>query len=452
MMSSILTILWFFVALGVLVTVHEFGHFWVARRCGVKVLRFSVGFGKPLWGWKDKLGTEYTVAAIPLGGYVKMLDEREGEVAEAELDQAFNRKGVWQRIAIVAAGPIANFVLAVLLFWIMLIPGTTDLSPLIGKVEEGSIAAEAGLESGQEIVAVDGVPTVTRQDVLRQAVSRMGEDGVIRFTVKYQDSSLEYESEANLNGWLKDEGDPDVIDALGITFYQPEFKAIVSEVVADSPAEKAGLLAGDEITGANGQQMEDWNAWVDYVRARPEQSIEVEYLRAGSVFTTAMVPEKLKLDDGDIIGRVGVAVKMPEWPEHMLRKQHYGVFEAAVKGAEKTWDTSVFVLLSLKKLVVGEISTKNLSGPITIAKVAGASAKAGMGYYIGFLALLSISLGVFNLLPIPVLDGGHLFYYLIEVVKGSPVPEKVQMIGYQIGMVLIAGVMVLALYNDIMRF
>jgi regulator of sigma E protease len=451
MIDSLLTVLWFLVALGVLVTVHEFGHFYVARRCGVKVLRFSVGFGKQLWTWTDKQGTDYSLSAIPLGGYVKMLDEREAEVSASEVDQAFNRKGPWARIAIVAAGPFANFVLAVVLFWIMLIPGTTDLSPVIGVVDKGSIAAEAGLEVGQEIVAVDGEPTTTRQAVLQQLVYRMGETGTITFTSKYPESTLQYQSEAQLVDWLKGEGDPDVVESIGISFYQPAFKSLISQVVDESPAQRAGLKPGDEIIGADGAVIPSWTEWVAYVRARPNQQIAIDVQRNGELFNLNITPEPITLDNGEVIGRVGVGVVLPEYPEHMLRTQHYSLLEAGVKAAEKTWDTSVFVLMSLKKLIVGEISTKNLSGPITIAKVAGASAKAGMSYYVGFLALLSISLGVFNLLPIPVLDGGHLFYYLIEVIKGSPVSEKVQMIGYQMGLVLVAGVMVLALYNDVMR-
>lgn len=450
MIASITTILWFLVALGVLVTVHEYGHFYVARRCGVKVLRFSVGFGKRLWTWTDKQGTEFSLSAIPLGGYVKMLDEREGDVAEAELSQAFNRKGPWQRIAIVAAGPIANFILAIVLFWIMLLPGTKDLSPVIGSVAVDSIAAQAGLEVGQEIVAIDGVATTTRQEVLQQLVRRMGESGKITFSTTYPDSTLQYAGEAQLYEWLQGEGDPDIIKSIGISFFMPEFKAIVDQVVVGGQAEAAGMKAGDEVLRADGEAIVDWMAWVTYVRARPDQVIAMEFQRGNELMVRSITPAA-KTVDGKVIGQVGVGVLMPEYPESMFRIQHYSVLEAGVKAAEKTWDTSVFVLLSLKKLLVGEISTKNLSGPITIAKVAGASANAGMSYYIGFLALLSISLGVFNLLPIPVLDGGHLFYYFIEVIKGSPISEKVQVVGYQMGLFLVAGVMVLALYNDVMR-
>lgn len=446
-----MTIVWFLVALGVLVTIHEFGHFYVARRCGVKVLRFSVGFGKPLYTWYGKTGTQYTLAGIPLGGFVKMLDEREGNVPQELLDQAFNRKNVWQRIAIVAAGPLANFLLAIVLFWIMLMPGTTDVAPVIGKVEPYSVAAAAGLEAGQEIVAVDGEKINTWQDLTRQLMRRLGESGPISFTVKYPDSSLEYHSEATLDKWLQGEEDPDPAQGLGISLWQPPFAALLDQVMADSPAEQAGLQPGDLIVAANGQPLDGWVSLVAFIQARPGEVLQIEYERNGTLMTTSLTTRAVDAEDGRRVGQIGVMPVRPEWPESMLRQQEYSLVSGFVKAVDKTWETSAFVLLSVKKLILGEISTKNLSGPITIAKVAGATAKAGMTYYIGFLALLSISLGVFNLLPIPVLDGGHLFYYLVEVIKGSPVPEKIQMAGYQVGLVLVMGLMVLALYNDVMR-
>ena len=449
--DNILTIVWFLVALGLLVTFHEFGHFYVARRCGVKVLRFSVGFGKPLYTWHGKTGTEYTLAWIPLGGFVKMLDEREGDVPEEQLEQAFNRKSVWQRMAIVVAGPLANFILAILLFWVMLMPGTTDVAPVIGKVQPDSVAAEAGLVPGQEILAVDGVRVNTWQDLTRQLVRRLGESGTMTFTAKYPDSSLEYQSEATLNQWLQGEEEPDPTAGLGITLWQPAFDALLEQVMEGSPAEEAGLKPGDLLLALDGQPLEGWRGLVEYVQARPGGTMQVEYERDGELQTTTLTARAVTAEDGRQVGQIGVMPVRPTWPESMLRKQEYSLAGGFVKAVHKTWETSGFVLLSLKKLILGEISTKNLSGPITIAKVAGAPAKAGMNYYVGFLALLSISLGVFNLLPIPVLDGGHLFYYLIEAVKGSPVPEKVQMAGYQVGLVLVMGLMVLALYNDVMR-
>ncbi|MBB3167854.1 sigma E protease regulator RseP [Simiduia aestuariiviva] len=449
-MAHVETIVWFIVALGLLVTIHEYGHFWVARRCGIKVLRFSVGFGKPLVSWYDKQGTEFCIAAIPLGGYVKMLDEREGDVPEHLLKQAFTQKSVLARIAVVVAGPVANFLLAIVLFWIMVMPGVTQVAPVIGAVQSDSIAAKAGIEAGQEIIAVDGEATDSWQAVHQQLLERLGETGRITFTVRYPNSSLEYISEAELADWLVDEDEPDVLAGIGLTPFRPVYQAKLAQVLPESPAAIAGLQAGDWIVAVDGEPVADWSAFANYVRARPAQSIELTLERGVERLSLPVTPERVERD-GQWVGQVGVAPETPTWPEGYLRHKQYNLAQGLWRGVEKTWETSGFVLLSVKKLLVGEISTKNLSGPITIAKVAGASAKAGWEYYVGFLALLSVSLGVFNLLPIPVLDGGHLMYYLIELVKGSPVPEKVQMFGYQLGLLMVLGVMMLAVYNDIMR-
>ncbi|AQT58946.1 RIP metalloprotease RseP [Cellvibrio mixtus] len=449
-MSLIQTIISFVVALLILVSIHEFGHFYVARRCGVKVLRFSIGFGKVLWSWRDKQGTEYALAALPLGGYVKMLDEREAPVAEEERSKAFNNKTVWQRIAIVAAGPLANFLLAILLFWILLLQGQRDLIPQIGSVEPGSIAEQAGLEAGQEIIAIDNIPTPTWQALNKALLNRLGESGAIRFKVAYPDSHFTYESEGRLNNWLRDSGDPDPVAGLGITLYLPKIPPIVDEVVAGGAAETAGFVSGDTLISADGVAIDDWQSWVDYVRQHPGKSIAVVVERDARELTLNLVPESIK-ESGVLVGRVGLGAKAGSIPDSMIRTYEYSVPGAFVAGVNKTWETSGFVLLSVKKLILGEISTKNLSGPITIAKVAGSSAESGLRSFIGFVALLSVFLAVFNLLPIPVLDGGHLFYYFIEVIKGKPVSDRVQMLGYQVGLFLVISLSVLALYNDIMR-
>jgi regulator of sigma E protease len=446
MLGGLETVLWFLVALIILVTFHEFGHFYVARRCGVRVLRFSVGFGKPLFSWRDKTGTEYTIAPIPLGGYVKMLDEREGEVKPEDLPYAFTRKSVWQRIAIVAAGPLANFILAVVLFWILLIPGTADLVPIVGTVEKDSIAAAAGLAKGQEIVAVDGEPTPTRQAVSRQLVERLGETGVMTFTVKYPDSTLVYTSKAKISGWLKGVEEPDVLAGIGISLQAPP--VVVGQVLEESPAARAGFETDDRVVSADGTAIEDWGQWVDYVSARPGEPIDVRVSRDGRELSLQVTPRPETDEQGGQVGKIGMG---GQWPEELIRRYEYSLPGAFAEAAHQTWDTSLFILVSVKKLIVGEISTKNLSGPITIAKVAGSSADAGWMSFVSFLALLSVSLGVFNLLPIPVLDGGHLAYFLVEAVKGSPVSERAQMIGYQVGLFIVVGVMLLALYNDVLR-
>ena len=439
--------------LGILVTIHEYGHFWVARRCGVKVLRFSIGFGTPLYTWHDRSGTEFCIAAIPLGGYVKMLDEREAEadIPEEELDFAFNRKPVLSRIAIVSAGPIANFLLAIVAFYFVYVTGVSGIAPIIDKVEPGSIADRAGLVAGQEIVAVDGGETATWQALNLQLLQRIGESGEIRFSTKYQQSDIIYESEALLDEWLADKEAPDLIEELGITLYQPRIDAVLEEVVEGSAAERAGLKAGDKILQADGVAVSGWHQWVELIRAKPEQQVSLQIERQGKTLDKVITPESIISEDGSEIGQAGVRVQMPEWPEELIRRQQYSLVSAWWPALQQTGRITLFTVDSLKKMLMGLISPKNLSGPITIAKVASAYAKSGLESYVGFLALLSISLGVLNLLPIPVLDGGHILFYLIELVKGSPVSERIQMWGYQLGFSIIIGIMLLALYNDISR-
>ena len=437
--------------LAVLVAVHEYGHFWVARRCGVKVLRVSIGFGKSLYRWHDKQGTEYVIAAIPLGGYVKMLDEREGDVPAAELEQAFNRKPVLQRIAVVVAGPLANLVLAVVAYWFLFMAGETGYVPLIGEVEAGSIADVAGLEAGQEIVAVDGTKTPTWQALSFRLLDRIGDTGTIKFSVQYPNSDVVYESEGVLHTWLSKQEQPDLFGGLGLTLYTPEVPPVVEEVVAGSPAAAAGLQSGDQVLRADDTPMRLWMQWVEYVRARPGQSIALELQRDGELVQATVVPEAITDDAGETFGRVGVAVAFPEMPPELVRKFQRGPLESLGASFTRTGELMAFTLNSIKKMVMGLISPKNLSGPITIAKVATASAKSGLESYISFLALLSVSLGVLNLLPIPVLDGGHLLFYTVELLAGRPVPEKIQALGYQVGLFMVLGIMMLALYNDFAR-
>ena len=437
--------------LAILVVVHEFGHFWVARRCGVKVLRFSIGFGPSLLRWRDRLGTEYSIAALPLGGFVKMLDEREGEVPATELDQAFNRKPVLQRIAVVSAGPLANFILAIAVYWGLFTAGESGYAPVIGEIEVGSIADVAGLEAGQEIVAIDGVGTPTWQALSFRLLDRIGDTGTVTFTVKYPGSAMVYESEAHIDRWLAGEEQPDLFGGLGITMYTPPVPPVVGQVIAGGAADLAGLLSGDEVVAADGVPMPLWLDWVNYVRARPGEPIDVEYRRDGQLLQLTLVPERIVEEDGEAIGRVGLGVELPTMPAELLRKFERGPFEALGASLLRTGDLTVFTLKSIKKMVQGLISPKNLSGPITIAKVASASAKSGLEAYFSFLALLSVSLAVLNLLPIPVLDGGHLLFYFAELLAGRPVPEKIQALGYQVGLLLVLGIMFLALYNDFSR-
>jgi regulator of sigma E protease len=439
------------VTFGLLVTFHEFGHFWVARRCGVKVVRFSIGFGKTLFSWHDRRGTEYVIGLLPLGGYVKMVDEREGPVADAELDQAFNRKSLGQRTGIVAAGPIANFLLAIVAYWFIYLSGVTGAVPLVGAVSEGSVAAQAGLEPGMEIVSVDGVDTPTWRAVNQRLLRRLGETGELDLGVRYENSDLVYESSAQLNDWLLGVEEPDLLGGLGVEPFAPSIPPQIEDVVADSPAARAGLQAGDLVVSVDDIAVVDWQQWVDYVRARPDQSIAIEVEREQSLVRVELVPAAVSGENGESYGQVGVRVAVPPYPEHLLRKFSYSPISALGEAVEQTWTVTVFTLDSIKKLLTGLISPKNLSGPITIAKVASASAESGLVSWLGVLALLSISLGVLNLLPIPVLDGGHLLFYLVEWVKGSPVSDKVQNFGFQVGVSIVLCIMLFALYNDISR-
>ena len=449
-MHIIETILSLLVTLGILVTVHEYGHFWVARRCGVRVLRFSVGFGKPLWSRFDRHGTEFAVAAIPLGGYVKMLDEREGEVAEHERNRAFNRKPVGQRIATVAAGPIANFLLAAAAYWLVFMVGIQGIAPVVGGVKPGSVAAAAGLAAGDEILAVDSTPTATVQVLSEVLVRRLGDSGSIHFRVAARGGGEVRELTARLAHWDLDPAAPDPIGDIGIDLYHPPIPPVVATVEPASPAEQAGMRAGDRILSADGTAIADWVQWVAYVRARPGQPIVVAVERAGGQQELRVTPRRVAAG-GESYGQVGVGVAGIEWPEEYRREQRYGPVAALVKGVATTWDTAAMILDSVRKIVVGEISVRHLSGPITIAKVAGASAQYGMVPLLQFMALLSVSFGVLNLLPIPVLDGGHLAYYLLEAVRGRPLSERIQEAGYRIGLSLVIGLMLLALYNDVSR-
>lgn len=438
------------VTLGVLVTIHEFGHFWVARRCGVKVLRFSIGFGKALWRTRDRHGTEYVVALIPLGGYVKMLDEREGDVPPELLPQSFMRKPVSQRIAIVAAGPIANFLLAILLYWVIFMVGVGGIAPVVGSVKPGSLAERAGLASGYEIVAIDGEETPTWQALHERLLQRIGESGTLRISAKRADSNVVQDTSVQLKDWLVGEDEPDLLAGLGVEMWRPRGEPLIEQVIAGSPAERAGLLAGDRIVSADGVMLNDWQTWLDYVRARPQQKIELLVLRDGNERAVAVTPDR-KLDENDKpYGQVGLAGSV-KWPDSMLREVSYSPLAAVAPALQRTWTMSVVSLDSIRKMLLGLISPKNLSGPITIAKVATASAQSGWEPYLAFLAFFSVSLGVLNLLPIPVLDGGHILFSLPELFTGKPLPEKIQAVGYQVGLFVIVGVMMLALYNDLLR-
>ncbi|CAA6826069.1 MAG: Membrane-associated zinc metalloprotease [uncultured Thiotrichaceae bacterium] len=442
----------FLVTIGILVTVHEFGHYWVARKLGVKVLRFSIGFGKPLWkrvSGEDQ--TEYVVAALPLGGYVKMLDEREGEVAEEELHRAFNRQSVWTRIAVVAAGPIANFILAIFIYALMFGTGVPAMQPFV-HANDNTPAQVAGFEAGDKILSINELPVATWEEARMLLLEEYLNSPQLTILVETPQGQ-QAERILNLSNaqLLKEEGD--FLKESGLQFWSPEYGVRLGGLSPGGAAEAAGLKPGDTILAIDGQKMERADAFVGYVQARAGQPIDFKVQRDDGTTNVLVTPAPV-LVDGKEVGRIGSGVG--EFvPAHVLDKlkftQSFGPVDSLTRGVERTWQMSVVTLKLMGRMLTGEVSLKNISGPITIARFSGETVMAGLPYYLGFLAIISISLGILNLLPIPMLDGGHLLYYIIEIIKGSPVSERVEEYGFRFGMALVACIMVLALYNDFMR-
>ncbi len=504
-----LTLVAFIVTIGMVVTIHEFGHFQVARWCGVKVLRFSIGFGKPIWRktfGKDK--TEFVLAAIPLGGYVKMLDEREiayefkiselkaselktsqlknsdlnnneqhaelTAYSEADLSRAFNRQSVWKRIAIVAAGPVANLLLAIFIYWALFMSGVTVMRPLIGAVTDNSAAAQAHFKAGELIKKIDGVEVKSWQDVRwilikKSFASSTNNKATLQVEVINHDHELRVQT-LGLTGLDKNDFESDIVSKLGFVESRPKIASVIGDVVENSVAQRAGLRIGDEIKSVNHVAVSDWGAFVRAVRDSPNQAVIVEVARKETsplhanntvaqpptLLTITLIPERLQ-ENGKAIGRIGVAPKIntfevQEAMKRLLVKIDYSPSEALAMALNKTWDSSIFSLKMLAKMVTGQVSLKGISGPATIASYAGQSADLGVKVFLGFLATISISIGVLNLLPIPVLDGGHLMYYVIEIFKGSPVSDRIMEFGQRIGFAVLGLLMTIAIFNDITRF
>lgn len=452
MFEVFFSILSFIVVIGILVTFHEYGHFWVARKLGVKVTRFSIGFGKPLFRWQGKRDdTEYVIAQIPLGGYVKMLDERNEPVAEKELPYAFNRKPLATRMAVVVAGPLFNFILAALVYWVVFIIGIEGIKPIIGEVEPASRAAQAGLKSGEQIIAVDEVKTVNWDVIGLELIEAvLDQNARVKVTVTDEDQQQQARH-INLQGLSADMSKGNIVTAIGIRPYLPAWPAVIDSVLEGEPAARAGLRAGDKVIAVDGQAIKDWREWVQYLQKRPGEEVQVNVLRDGEVQQINLVIGN-KSDDSVSYGYIGAVARPPEGLSPELRSVlQYSPLMAVGPALEKTAQVSLLTLRMLGKMLVGEVSVKNISGPITIAQYAGQSASMGLVQFLAFIAIVSVSLGVLNLLPIPVLDGGHLMYYLVELVKGSPVSEKTQLLGQQIGLVILALLMMLAVYNDVTR-
>ncbi|MBY6073089.1 RIP metalloprotease RseP [Marinobacter salsuginis] len=448
-MQIIETVLALALTLGILVTLHEYGHFWVARRCGVKVLRFSVGFGKPMFSWYDKHGTEFAVAAIPLGGYVKMLDEREGPVPEELRDQAFTSKPPGQRIAIAAAGPVANFIFAIFAYWLLSVVGVTHVAPIIGQIADESVAERVGLQEGMEIHAVDGHRVSSWRDVNMRILERTGEHGSISMEVSEDGARGTVSGE--LSGWGLSDDTPNPLAEFGITPWRPAVPPVLGQISEGGRAEAAGLQPGDRIVAVNGEAIGSWFELVEFIRNAPEQTLQVTVERNGSEQSLSVTPEARTEESGESIGFVGAGVEAISWPEEVLRDVSYGPFAAIPVALSETWADTRLTLVAIKKMVTGLLSPTNLSGPITIARVAEASVSSGFEDFVRFLAYLSVSLGILNLLPVPVLDGGHIVYYTIEALRGKPLSEQAQAFGLRIGMAMILTLMVFALYNDLMR-
>lgn len=450
MSSFISSILFFIIAIGILVTAHEFGHFWVARKLGVKVLKFSVGFGKPLFSWKSKKdGVEYILAAIPLGGYVKMLDEREEPVVQSELPMAFNRQPVGTRFAIVAAGPIFNFILAIFLYMMMFMLGVSGAKPIVGDITESSIAQQAGFQKQDLIRSINGEEATTWRDVFIDLMAASLSSEKTHITVEninndIRERVIHFESDLDVDNEY-------LLESIGLTRYRPDLPAVIENIVGGGAADRAGLKPGDHIIKADDLIISDWQSWVEYIRSHPEEQIALQIQRDGFTRDIVLTPELITTKNQQF-GRIGASVHVPEnYGKDLYVIQKLGPIDAFFEGVDKTWTMSALTLKMMGNLILGELPANSISGPISIAQFAGASASAGLIAYLGFLALISISLGVLNLLPIPVLDGGHLFFYLAEIIMRKPLPDQVQLHAQKVGIAILIGVMALAFYNDIVR-
>ncbi|WP_414659815.1 RIP metalloprotease RseP [Acinetobacter courvalinii] len=450
-MNALFMIVAAILLLGPLIAIHEFGHYWVARKLGVKVLVYSIGFGPTLLKWQSKKsGIQYQLSALPLGGYVKMLDEREGNVAEQDLPYAFNRQSPWKRIAIVAAGPLINLIFAVFLYWILFLPAQEQLNTRIGKIMPNTPAAQVDLKVGDKIINVDGQTTPTWEKLNYALVNRVGETG--RVSIIVDRAGTEKQVSLPIKDFLKDQSQSP-LDVLGFLPYRPVIPAKVKELSADGAAVRQGMKVGDQIVAIDNVAMKDWFDVVNVVQKSPEKLLNIEVMRQGQLVHLQVMPQGQRDNMGNTTGVLGVKSDAGKItiPAEYKQTIQYSPIEALGVAVDKTTQLSGMIFNSIIKMVRGLIGLDNLSGPVTIAKMAGQSAEMGWQTFISFMALMSVSLGILNLLPIPMLDGGHLVYYFIEAIRGKPVSEQIQMFGLKVGMVLLGSMMLLALFNDFMR-
>ena len=450
-MSILFTIISFLVAISILVAIHEYGHYIVAKKLGVKILRFSVGFGKPLWLKRfGKDQTEFVIATWPLGGYVKMLDKRETDVDADEAHREFTSQSVWKRIAIVVAGPGFNFIFAIFAYWMMFIVGVSGIKPVIGNIDKDGIAHQAGLISGYEIVSINNNKTPIWDVAVSNLIPAIVDRSQATLELKDKQGTtikrtLDFSA---TTGEIKVE---QIFKQLGFKPWRPSIQPIVGMVVENSPAESAGFKIDDKIVAINNVITPDWLDVIELVSGKPAEILQVIILRDGQRKTLQVIPEKIQRK-GKTVGRVGLGHKTgSSYPQDMRVTHGYNIFESVPRALSRTWDFSVLTLKMMGKIFTGEISIKNLSGPVSIARYAGYSASAGLARFLDFLAIVSISLGILNLLPIPILDGGHLTYYMIEVIRRKPVSDETQEFATRIGMILLFTLMAVALYNDILR-
>ncbi|WP_413402650.1 sigma E protease regulator RseP [Pseudoalteromonas sp. KJ71-7] len=439
----------FILALGILVTVHEYGHFWVARKAGVKVLRFSIGFGKPLLKWHDKYNTEYVIAAIPLGGYVKMLDERVDEVPANQRHLSFNAKSVQARIAIVAAGPMANFLFAIFALAVMYMVGVQTIKPVVGNVVEGSRAEQAGILPTQQIIKIGDDDISNWQDATFSLMSHLG-DKSVAITLRNENYQQTTQT-LNLDGWKLDQQDVPPLSSLGIVPFRPQATLTIAAITKDSAAEQANLQVNDVILAVNGETMSSWQQLVNLITQSANKSLQFSVKRQDSIKTILVTPKSRVVSNGVEQGFLGVAPVVEQWPDDFVETRHYGPLDSIVLGTKETWRLITLSFDMIGNLITGQVSVKNLSGPVGIAVGAGTSVSYGLVAFLSFLALISVNLGVFNLLPLPVLDGGHLMYYIIELFRKKPVSEKTQEFGFKVGALLLIFLTCFALFNDVSR-